>query len=70
MKQRNLLKEFPDAPFLVRLKLWTPDRNIVDADGPYDDVPGHLLLMVASNGHPTGKKLKAMEDCLKVLLDE
>ncbi len=65
--QKALLKKFADAPFVAKTKIWTPDRNSAEVDGPYDDVAGHLLLMVASLSHPKGKDRKAMRECLEVL---
>ena len=65
-----LPKRFPDASFLVRAKVWTPERDTVEVEGPFDKTAGYLLLMVASNAHPTGKKLKAMKECLEILLKE
>lgn len=67
-RKPSLPKQFPDAPFVTRGKIWTPKRSVVEYSGPYDDVSGHLLLMVAATAHPKGKKLAAMEQCLKVLL--
>lgn len=68
--QTELLKNFSDSPFIAKVKVWTPDRNVLEADGPYDDVAGRLLTMVASCAHPEGKSRKAMEECLKVLTRE
>jgi hypothetical protein len=70
MRQLPLPKRFPDAPFVGRTKVWTDDGGSVEAEGPYDDVAGHLLLMVAVHAHPKGKKLAAMKKCLKVLLEK
>ena len=69
MRQLTLPKQFPDAPFVARTKVWTLDRNTAEIEGPYEETAGHLLLMVASTAHPEGKKLAAMKKCLKVLLD-
>ena len=70
MRQLSLPKQFPDAPFVARTKIWTPQRNSAEITGPYDEVAGELLLMVATIAHPKGKKLAAMKKCLKILLEK
>ena len=70
MPKPSLTQRFPEAPFVARTKVWTKDRSTVEADGPYDEVAGALLLMVAVNAHPEGRKLAAMKRCLKVLMEE
>lgn len=67
MKQRNLIRLFPRSPFLARIKFWTEERNIAEIDGPYDEVPGELLLMIASRPHAQGADLKAMKACMDAL---
>ena len=62
-----LPKQFPKAPFVVRMKVWTPTRASAEITGPFDDVPGELLLMVGVLAHAKGKKLAAMKRCLKAL---
>lgn len=66
-RKPSLPNRFPKAPFVAKVKLWTPDRNILEAEGPYNETAGRLLAMVAACAHPRGKKRKAMEDCLAVL---
>ena len=70
MRKPSLPKQFPDALFVARTKVWTPERGSAEVTGPYDETAGHLLLMVAVNAHPGGKKLVAMKKCLKVLLEK
>ena len=69
-RQLSLPTRFPDSPFLVRAKYWTPDRGTMEVEGPYDEVPGELLMMVSVHGHATGKKLAAMKRCLKALQEK
>ena len=66
-RERNLKALFPESPFLARVKVWTPDRNTLETDGPYDEVSGELLTLVAAIAHPQGEALEAMKRCITEL---
>ena len=64
---KSLPKRFPDAPFIARLKIWTPKRNIIEVEGPYDETSGELILLAACITQPNDTQLAAMKECLSVL---
>lgn len=66
----KLIDKFPDAPFVARTKIWSPLRNSLEVDGPYNDIAGELLMRVAVCSHPTGRKLEAMRKCLEILKED
>jgi len=70
MARPSLPKRFPHAPSPVRTKIRTPERGSAEIEGPCDETAGYLLLMVASNSGPNGKKPAAMKKCLDALLED
>ena len=71
-KKKRLPDRFPDAAYVGRLKLWTPDRNIMEMEAGFPEVVGDLLLMASCVGAGTVKPRheKAMRECLAVLWPE
>lgn len=66
-KRTPILSRFPNAPFIVRAKFWTPQRSTIELEGPYGEIQGALALQVLSTMDPTAEQREAMAALLAML---
>lgn len=67
---KQLLKEWPTAPFIMKATLVAPSRNQMLAEMRFDDVErGYLVMMLlaTSGGRFTGRKRKAVLELLAAM---
>jgi len=52
MSARALLKRYPDR-FVSQVKIWTPQRNVIEATASHEPLIGKVLAVLCSMSEPT-----------------
>lgn len=67
MRERDLLKHFKNAPFILKIKMWTPKRSTIEIEGGYPEHVGNLLNILLSKGKYTAIEKQKVEELCKLL---
>lgn len=59
-KKKSLPECFPDAAFIVQARFWTPKRNIIDVEGPFEHDHGLVALLLLAHPSELTRKQKQL----------